>query len=45
MNGKTGKMVGDLPMDQGAFWLRLAGLAAAISLAIYGLFAFVMSWA
>ena len=45
MNGQTGKRVGDLPMDRGAFWLRLVGLAAAFSLVIYGLTAFVMSWA
>ena len=29
MNGQTGKLVGDLPMDKGAFWRWFAGLFAA----------------
>jgi len=29
MNGQTGKMVGDLPADQGAFW-KFVGLRGVI---------------
>lgn len=35
MNGQTGKFVGDLPMDRGAFWRWLAGLFGAGALAAY----------
>ena len=42
MNGQTGKMVGDLPMDKGAFWLRFVGMAAAFSAILYGVTAFIM---
>lgn len=31
MNGQTGKMVGDLPVDNGAYWRWFGGLTAAIS--------------
>ncbi len=37
MNGQTGKMVGDLPMDKGLFWkwfFGVGGIAAAASFAI-----------
>ena len=39
MNGQTGKMVGDLPMDRGAYWRWFGGLAAAFSAA-----AFAVCW-
>ena len=36
MNGQTGKMIGDLPVDKGRFWLTTllggAGVAAAVFL-------------
>ena len=35
MNGQTGKMVGDLPMDKTAFWLWFAGVSAAASVIAY----------
>lgn len=42
MNGQTGKMVGDLPLDMGAFWrwfLGAFGIAFALaSLIIYGIY-------
>lgn len=44
MNGQTGKFVGDLPMDKGAFWkwwTLVAGIASAISFLIIFLF---MNW-
>ncbi len=31
VNGQTGKIVGDLPLDKGAYWRWLLGLTAAIS--------------
>lgn len=39
MNGQTGKFVGDLPMDKGAFVRWLLGIAGAVSAA-----AFAVSW-
>ena len=33
MNGQTGKFVGDLPMDNGAFW-KWWGLVASVSSAV-----------
>ncbi len=39
MNGQTGKMVGDLPMDKGLFWKWFAGLTGAVGVAV-----FVLSW-
>lgn len=39
MNGQTGKMVGDLPMDKGLFWKWFFGLTAAVTAA-----AFVLLW-
>ena len=32
MNGQTGKMVGDMPVSWGKFWLTFAGLTAGLSL-------------
>jgi len=37
MNGQTGKIAGDLPMDRGAFWrwlLGVSGIVSAVSFAI-----------
>ena len=39
MNGQTGKLVGDLPMDKAAFWKWFLGLAGAISASL-----FVLVW-
>ena len=41
INGQTGKIVGDLPMDKGKFWtwlLGIAGAATAVSFALSYLF-------
>lgn len=35
MNGQTGKMVGNLPIDKGAFWKTFSILGAGISVAMY----------
>ena len=35
MNGQTGKMVGDLPMDKGLFWKWFLGTSAAVYAAVY----------
>lgn len=32
MNGQTGKMVGDMPVSWGKFWLTFAGLSALLSI-------------
>lgn len=37
MNGQTGKMVGDLPLDKPAFWKRIGLLTGIIGAIIYGL--------
>lgn len=37
INGQTGKIAGDLPMDKGAFWKWLLGVSAAASAAVFGL--------
>lgn len=37
MNGQTGKLVGDLPMDKASFWKWLLGIAGAVSAVIFGL--------
>lgn len=39
MNGQTGKMVGDLPMDKGLFWKWFAGIAGVVGAAV-----FLLSW-
>ena len=38
MNGQTGKMVGDLPLDKGAYKKWLFGLTGIIGLAFYALY-------
>lgn len=35
MNGQTGKMAGDLPMDKGAFWRWLLGVAGGVAAAVF----------
>ena len=37
MNGQTGKFVGNLPMDKGAFGRWFWGVTAAVTAAVYGL--------
>ena len=37
MNGQTGKIVGDLPADNGAFWRFVAMWGAGIGLVLYAL--------
>lgn len=37
INGQTGKIAGDLPMDKGAFWKWLLGVAGAVSAAVFGI--------
>ena len=37
INGQTGKLAGDLPMDKGAFWRWLLGVSGAVSAAVFGL--------
>ena len=37
INGQTGKIVGDLPMDKGAFWTWLLGVAGGVSAAVFAL--------
>ncbi len=37
MNGQTGKFVGDLPMDKGAFFRWLGGIAAGAAAAVFGI--------
>ena len=37
MNGQTGKLVGDLPVDKSAYKTWLFGVAAAVSAAVFGL--------
>lgn len=37
MNGQTGKLVGDLPLDKGAFWKWFGILGAGLSAAFTGL--------
>ena len=42
MNGQTGKLVGDLPMDKGGFWKWVGLLTAGIGAAAYALLYFLM---
>ena len=35
MNGQTGKMVGNLPMDKGLFWKWFGGLTGAVAAAVF----------
>ena len=37
INGQTGKIAGDLPMDKGKFWTWLAGVSAAATAVAFGL--------
>jgi len=37
MNGQTGKLVGDLPMDQAAYHKWFSGIAAAVGTAVFAL--------
>ena len=37
MNGQTGKLVGDLPLDKGAFWKYVAGRTGIYAAVIYAL--------
>lgn len=37
MNGQTGKFVGDLPLDKGAFWKKVAMLTPLMSAVAYGI--------
>jgi len=37
INGQTGKIAGDLPMDKHAFWTWLLGVAGAATAVIFGL--------
>ena len=37
INGQTGKIAGDLPMDKGAFWRWLLGVSGAVTAASFAL--------
>ena len=37
VNGQTGKTAGDLPLDKGAFWRWLLGVAGAVTAAVLGI--------
>ena len=37
INGQTGKIAGDLPMDKGAFWRWFLGIAGITAAAVFGL--------
>jgi len=37
INGQTGKIAGDLPMDKNAFWTWLLGVAGAVAAAVFAL--------
>jgi len=37
INGQTGKIVGDLPMDKGAFWSWLIGVTGAVTAAVFAI--------
>ena len=37
MNGQTGKLVGNLPVDKKKFWGCFAGIAPALSAVAYGI--------
>ena len=44
MNGQTGKMVGDLPVDKGKFFLYLIGITLALMAALAVLFFLVLGY-
>ena len=37
MNGQTGKFVGDLPLDKGAYTKWLLGIAAAAGIVVFAI--------
>jgi len=37
VNGQSGKIAGDLPMDTAAFWRWLIGVSGAVAAAVFGL--------
>ena len=37
INGQTGKIAGDLPMDKNAFWTWMLGVAGAVTAAVFAL--------
>ena len=37
INGQTGKIVGDLPLDKGAFWRYLLGVTGAVTAAAFAI--------
>ena len=34
MNGQTGKLVGDLPLDRSRYWKYFGGIAAAVTVLV-----------
>ena len=44
MNGQTGKMVGDLPFDKGAFWKYVVSRGVGIGAVLYALMWFFMNF-
>ncbi len=42
MNGQTGKMIGDLPVDNGRFMMYFVGIAGGLFAALYFLLSFAM---
>lgn len=42
MNGKTGKLVGDLPTDRGRFWGMFAAIAAPLTVALTAILQFLL---
>ena len=44
MNGQTGKLAGDLPMDKGLFWKWFLGIAGIISAAAFAVSYLVWLW-
>ncbi|MDR0490799.1 MAG: hypothetical protein LBH28_06105 [Oscillospiraceae bacterium] len=41
MNGQTGKLIGDLPVDRGKYWSWFAGIALPIAAVLAALFFFI----
>ena len=41
MNGQTGKFVGNLPVDRGAYWKWFALIAAVVSLVTFGIISLI----
>ncbi|MCL2547844.1 MAG: hypothetical protein FWE76_01610 [Symbiobacteriaceae bacterium] len=42
MNGQTGKLIGDLPIDYGKYWQSFFGIAGVLMLIFYVLFFWIM---